>query len=272
MTTTAPTYTNFLYRFEAGAATHTFTAVSANQTYNSETYLPRGISHTSPTFGTNPQAAEIDVDASEALELAELFISGPPPYPIKLTIYEYDRVAQTATPYWRGWVVRSSFSLTASKLSLHCKTVWLYFERESFTDSLSSLSRYSIYDPRVGVDMESFRVGVTVTALNDQRDVLTVTGITDIDDYYTGGFIISPDRHVRTILKHETVAGNKRLTLNGAFPLFSLAVGFTADIYPGDDLLYATWANKFATQSNHGEAWGGWQYTPNVDPAVRGVI
>jgi hypothetical protein len=272
MPVTEPTSINFIYVFTAGSAMHRLTEVSGPQIFDGETVTPIQITHTAPKFSAEPGDAEIDVTINEDNPLADLFLDGPAPYPIKLMVYEYDREDDSTTPYYRGWVVRVPFRLTDSLMVLRCKSGWHWYERESLVDSLSALSRYSVYDPRSGVDIESLRVAVTVTALNDERDILTVTGITDIDGYFDGGMIVAPDRHKRTILQHVTESGNKRLYLNGAFSEFSIAANFTADIYPGDDLTYDTWANKFATETNNGEAWGGWQYMPNVDPAERGVI
>ena len=267
-----PEQINFLYRFETAGAAFTYTDIAENQDYNGETYQYIQIEHTSPTFSEDPEDAEIDITIHENNAVANLFVLGPPPYEIKIHIYEFDREAETVTDSYDGWVVRPSFDLQKSTVTFHCKTVWLFFERESFSDSLSALSRYSVYDPRSGVDIENYRVGITVTALNDQRDQLTVTGITEIDGWFRGGMIVAPDQDKRTIIEHETISGNKILTLSAAFPRFTLDVGFTADIYPGDDLTYDTWANKFGADTDNGEKFGGWQFTPNADPAIKGVI
>lgn len=268
MPITTPIETNFLYRFEAGSLVVGYNNVDRVQSYNGEDYNPIIIEHTAPTYSNEAGDAEIAVTLHEASELADLFLNGPAPYPIKLLISDYDRETDVATPYYRGWVVRVPFRLTSSLMVLHCKSVWHYYERQALSDSLSALSRYSVYDPRAGVDLELLRVPITITALNDQRDVLTVTGITEPDPWFRGGIIVAPNLDKRTILEH---VGNT-LTLNAAFPAFTLATGFTADIYPGDDLLYSTWANKFSAETNNGENWGGWDLMPSVDPAVRGVI
>ena len=274
MPVNATVETNFLYRFEAASVVHTFTNIDREQPYNGETYKADWpVDHANaPTFGSEAQEAEMDIAFAEGCLLSDLFINGPPPFPVTLRIYDYDRVTGVATPYYRGWVVRCSFSLTSSTVSFHCKSVWHFFERETFTSSLGALSRYLVFDPRADVDLESFRVPVTVDTLNDERDVLTVTGITQPDDWFKGGVIVAPNQDKRTILSHKTVGLTKQLTLSAAFPLFTLAAGFTADLYPGDDLTYATWANKFGSVTDNGEKWGGWQYTPNVDPSVKGVI
>lgn len=271
MSVTIPVQTNYVYRIEFGSSLELYTNVAEDQTVDSEVYRHIPIEHTSPTFSTEPQDSEIDLFIYENNPLTTLFSLGPPAYPIKLRIYEYDRVADVSAPRYRGWVIRPSFDLKGSKVGFRCKTVWHYYERESFTDSLSALSRYSIYDPRSGVDIEQFRVGITVASLNDERDTLIVTGITQPDDWFRGGLIVAPDRDMRTILSHKTVSGDKVLQLTSAFPQFTLDTAFTADIYPGDDLTYVTWANKFASVTNNGEAFGGWPYMPSVDPAVRGV-
>lgn len=264
---------DFLYRFTAGSSTYRFIKGAFPVTYNSELYEPQDkvvITHTLPTWSNEPQDAEIDVTITESIELAEVLLT-PPPYPIILNIFEYDHETEEVLHYYRGWVVRCQFSLTQSLIVLHLKTVWHFYERESLTDSLSALSRYSIYDPRSGVDFSALGVAVTVTALNDERDRLTVTGITQPVDWFKGGFIEAPNLDKRTILADVEEVSERRLYLNGGFPQFTLSAGFNATIYPGDDLTYATWANKFSSLTNNGEFWGGWEYTPNVDPAVRGV-
>lgn len=266
-----PAELNYLYRIVAGSVTLTFTAVDEIQEFDGEV-VPIQISHDLFTNSGEAEDLETDVELHEGSEIANLFIDGPPPYPVTVEIFEYDRDAETATSIYLGWVTRSNFELDRHVLSLHLKSLWHFFERESLSDSLSALSRYSVYDPRSGVDAESLKETITVTALNDERDALTVTGITQPVEWYKGGRIKAQNNDERTIIKHVIEGANERLYLSAAFPRFTLSAGFTADIYPGDDLTYETWANKFAAQTNNGEKHGGWQHTPNIDPAVRGVI
>lgn len=261
---------NFLYLFTAGSSSYGYCDIAELISHEGESYVPIQIQHTSPNYSERPEEAEIDITISESASLPQLFIN-PPPFSIKVQIYEYDFDSGIVTPYYRGWVVRAPFKLTDSVVELHCKSVFHYFERASLVDSLSALSRYSIYDPRAGVDMESLRTGVTVTALNDFRDVVTVTGVSQLDAFFTNGIMRAPDGDLRTILKHVTESGDVNLYLNAAFDRFTLDEGFSADLFPGDDLTYETWANKFATETNHGEKHGGWTHMPNVDPALRGV-
>lgn len=273
MPVTTPVKTNYLYRIEYSSNVLRWSGVAEDQLYDSEIYsfVVGGISHTSPRFSAEAQSAEIELLVHENNPLTTLFSLGPPPFRIKLIIYEFNRDTETATPRYRGWIVRPSFSLDESTVSFRCKSVWHFYERESFTDSLSALSRYSVFDPRSGVDIETLKETITVTAFNDLRDIITITGTAQSPPYYRGGLIIAPDRDMRTILEHELSGSDIFLTLSSAFNRFTLDEGFTADIYPGDDLLYDTWANKFASVTNNGEKFGGWPFMPDVDPAVRGV-
>lgn len=268
----APAKTNHLYRIAFGSSTERWTNIAEDQSFNGEPYTYKEVEHTRPKFSANPQDAEVTLSIYESNAVAELFTFGPPPFQVKLDIWEYDRSADSVTKQYHGWIIRPSFKLNDSIIDFRCKSVWHFFERESFSDSLSALSRYSIYDPRSGVDWQALRVGITVDVLNDERDILTVSGITEPDDWFKGGFIVAPDQDKRTILKHVTEGGLKKLYLAAAFPQFTLDTGFTADIYPGDDLVYSTWANKFGSVTNNGEKHGGWPYMPNIDPTVRGVI
>lgn len=272
MPITTPIQTNYLYLVEWASSIERWSNIGEDQTHDGETWREVLVEHTPPRFSSEPQDSEIDLTLHESNPLGVLFTFGPPPFQIKLRIYEYDRVNDISTPHYKGWIVRPSYDLEGNIVSFRCKTVWHFYERESFTESLSALSRYTIFDPRSGVDYEQFRVGITATEFNDLRDVIKVTGITEPDGHFDGGVIIAPDRDMRTILKHETIGPDKFLTLSSGFPRFTLDVGFTADIYPGDDRTYDTWANKFGSATNNGEKHGGWPYMPNVDPEVRGVI
>lgn len=261
----------FLYHFTAGSATYRFIHIDRALEHENESYTPVQITHTVPTWSEEPEDAEIDVTVKDSIDLNEVLLT-PPPYPIILNIYEW--LGGTVSHYYRGWVVRSRFKLQKSEgavIEMHLKTVWHFFERESLSDSLSPLSRYSIYDPRAGADISSLTQAVTAGTFNDQRDVLTITGATQPVPYFRGGVIEAPNLDKRTILEDELVGLDRQLTLNGGFPRSTLDTGFPALLYPGDDLLYSTWANKFASQTNNGESWGGWELMPNIDPAKRGV-
>lgn len=273
MPVNVPTKTNFLYRFELGSGrTYFYTNIAENQIFDGEEYLFTQIEHTEPVFSQDDEESEIDLtikstDNELSNPVADLFLLSPPPYEVKVQILEYDRVTDTVEVYYKGWIVRAPFDLEKRTVSFHLKTLWLFFERETFTDSLSALSRYSIFDPRSGVDVESLRVPVTVTAFNDFRDVLTVTGIAQADGWFDGGIFSTPDRDPRTILEHKTVGPNKQITISHPYPQAILDTGFSSDVYPGDDLTFETWSVKFGV----GTAFGGWPYMPNRDPAVGGV-
>lgn len=272
MPVNTPTKTNFLYQILLGSGrTYFYTNIAENQLYNGDDYQFIEIDHTEPVFSGDDEESEIDVTVKEVNPISDLFLLSPPPYEVKIKILEYDRDTDTAVDYYRGWIVRSGFNLEDSTVSFHLKTVWLFFERETFSDSLSALSRYSIFDPRSGVDVESLKIPITVTGFNNERDVLTVTGISDPDGWFDGGIFLTPDRDPRTILDHITVGADKKLTITHPYPQSILDVGFTAEIYPGDDLVYGTWAVKFGAQTFSGRAFGGWPFMPDRDPAVGGV-
>ena len=267
-----PSQFHYLYQIVAGSAIYTYNSVDVEQEFDGEEAIQIQVRHELFTNSGEAEDLETDVQIHKSAEIANHFLDGPPPYPVLVTIHEYDRDADTSTPIYLGWVTRSSFELDRHILSLHLKSLWHFFEREALSDSLSALSRYSVYDPRSGVDAEALKETITVTALNDERDVLTVTGITQPVEWYKGGRMKAQNNDERTIIKDEVIAADRFLTLAAALPRFTLSTGFTADIYPGDDLTYETWANKFAAETNNGEKHGGWQHTPNIDPAVRGVI
>ncbi len=258
---------NFLYRMDTDAGVFTYSGIGSKealvdataQTYDSEKYYPHLISHTQPTFSSDPTEADIDITVSEDNPVARMYLSHPPPYTCKVRIYEYDRNAASAEAHWAGTLLRVNFDLRG-KVTLRCRVGHL-FERETLSDSLAALSRYSIYDPRSGVDYEALKIVVTVTALNDWKDVITVTGVTNPPTWFKGGMMKAPDGDLRTIILQSgnDAAPPCQLTLNGAFPSTTLVVGSVVEIYPGDDLLHSTWDTKFSAGAKH----GGWAWMPN---------
>lgn len=104
MTVNAHAETNFLYVFETGSSTHRMADGSVDIVYQSETYTHRRVRHQSPRFSAEPEDGEIDIVLHDTNPLTDLFLSGPPAYPIIANVYEYDRIANVANPYYRGCV------------------------------------------------------------------------------------------------------------------------------------------------------------------------
>lgn len=100
---------------------------------------------------------------------------------------------------------------------------------------------------------------------------ITVSGLSQLNDYYRAGMIRLADRDMRTVDLALTSGGNKVLTLSRAFPSTSVQVGDTVEVFAGDDLTQETCSVKFGAATDSGAAWGGWKLTPNRDYARYGI-
>jgi hypothetical protein len=264
----------YLYRFADPSGASTYTNVAHGLTYAGEQYDFTSISHTPPTFSSDPSQARITVRMRDDLSVAMNYISHPPPFGIELRIWEVLAVSGLAVtevaPHWAGRIVRVAWRDSFRAAELTCKTQQeIHFGREALTESLNPLCRFHIGDGRCPVNIEDFKESVVVSAKSDDvsEPTVTVTGLAQVDAYYKGGMIRTPDNDWRTVEK--AVAGV--LTLNRAFPATSIQLSDTVDVFAGDDLTLETCSVLYGSATNSGEAWGGWKLTPNRDFTNDGI-
>jgi hypothetical protein len=273
----------FLYRFETPERVYKYANVAHAILYDGEEYTPLPIEHTRPTFSSDFSEARVTVTIKQDFAVALNYISHPPPYETRLYIYEITEAVpdnltnryevSSVEPYWKGKFVRTRWRDSFRKVEIHCKTLAdVYFDKESNNESLNPLCRFfpGGADGRCPVNWEDFKETVTVSAIGTDtvEPLVTVTGIGQIDGWYTAGIIRAPDGDLRTINLHES---GGILTLSAHFPASTLQVGDTVDLIAGDDLTFETCAVKFGSQTEQGAAHGGWQATPNRDPQASGV-
>jgi len=264
----------YLYKFEDNAAAYTYCNVAHGLTYGGEAYAPTSISHTPPTFSSDPSQSRITVRLRDDLSVALAYISHPPPFSTTLRIWEVLAVSGQAVTevaaHWKGQIVRLAWKDSFRAVELTCRTKQdVQFSRETFTESLNPLCRFHIGDGRCPVNIEDFKETVTVSAKSDDvsEPTVTVVGLAQVDSYYAGGMLRTPDNDWRTVEK--CVAGV--LTLSRAFPSTTLQLGDTVDVFAGDDLTQETCSVKFSAATDSGAAWGGWKLTPNRDYQKDGI-
>lgn len=269
----------FIYLFADSARNYPFSGVAHPVTYDGVDYLPlSSISHTPPTFSSDPSQARVTVRLRDSLDVAINYISHPPPSETSLRIYEVlateiDGNQLTATntrPHWSGKVVRVAWRDSFRAVEMICKTRQeIHFSRETNTESLNPLCRFHNGDGRCPVVIDDFKEVATVSAVSDDisEPTVTVTGLAQTDDYYKAGMIRLPDGDMRTV--DRAVSGV--LTLGRAFPATSVQVGDSVEVFAGDDLTQETCSVKFGTATDSGAAWGGWKLTPNRDYQKDGI-
>jgi uncharacterized phage protein (TIGR02218 family) len=268
----------YIYKFTDRDRDYLYTGVGHPLEYDG-IYAPIGISHSPPTFSSDPSQARVTVKLRDDLIVAMNYISHPPPSKTELRIWEVletvpsignSLLVTRVEPHWAGQIVRVAWRDGFRVADILCRTAHeIHFSRETNNESLNPLCRFHLGDGRCPVNIEDFKEQATVTNISDDisEPTVTVSGLSQADSYYAGGMVRTADFDWRTVL--QSVGGV--LTLSRAFPSTSIQDGDTVDVFAGDDLTFETCSVKFGAATNSGEAWGGWKLTPNRDYQKDGI-
>lgn len=273
----------YIYRFEDSLQAYPYCGVAHAIVYEGETYASVSVSHSAPTFSSDPSQARITVRMRDDLSVAMNYISHPPPYATELRIWEVlateingnQLLATEVDPHWKGQIVRVAWKDSFRAVEITCRTKQdIHFSRETNEESLNPLCRFHNGDGRCPVNIEDFKETAVVEAVSGDisEPTITVSGLAQTDDYYKAGMIRLTDTDMRTVDKAVTDSGDKVLTLSRAFPSTSVQVGDTVEVFAGDDLTHETCSVKFGSATENGAAWGGWKLTPNRDYQRYGIL
>lgn len=272
----------YIYRFADDLQAYPYCGVAHAIVYEGETYSPVSISHSAPTFSSDPSQARITVRMRDDLSVAMNYISHPPPYATELRIWEVlateidgnELLATEVDPHWKGQIVRVAWKDSFRAVEITCRTKQdIHFSRETNEESLNPLCRFHLGDGRCPVNIEDFKETAIVEAVSGDisEPTITVSGLAQTDEYYKAGMIRLADTDMRTVDKAVTDSGDKILTLSRAFPSTSVQIGDTVEVFAGDDLTHETCSVKFGAATEAGAAWGGWKLTPNRDYQRYGI-
>jgi hypothetical protein len=268
----------YAYKFTDASQSYWFSNVAHRLVLAGETYEPTSISHTPPTFSSDPSQARVQVRMRDDLAMAINYVSHPPPTTTELTIYEVLATTPsgntlTVTEYadhWRGQIVRIAWRDSFRAVEMTCKTKQdIHFAREAMVESLNPLCRFHVGDGRCPVNIEDFKETAVVVDVGDDvsEPTVEVSGLSHIDTYYKAGMIRLADGDMRMV----ELAASGVLTLNRAFPSTSVQVGDSVEVFAGDDLTQETCTVVYGAQTDSGAAWGGWKLTPNRDYQKDGI-
>jgi hypothetical protein len=268
----------YIYLFEDASQQYAYSGVAHTVIHNDIEYLPVSISHSAPTFSSDPSQARVSVRLRDDLTVAMSYISHPPPFKTSLRIWEVlateidgnTLIATEVDPHWAGRIMRIAWRDSFRSVEMTCKTQQeIHFSRETNVESLNPLCRFHVGDGRCPVNIEDFKEAATVSGKSEDisEPTITVTGLAQIDSYYVPGMVRLADGDMRQI----EAAASGVLTLSRAFPSSSVQIGDTVEVFAGDDLTQETCSVKFGAATNSGEAWGGWKLTPNRDYQRDGI-
>lgn len=234
------------YKFIVGDTTYRYTAgpvpLTLSDVLNPDAdgeYLPTSIECGPVAHEREAGASRITITVPRDNPIAVLFIQFIPDIAISAFVYrrhetdEFERVVTWVT----GTVRQCEFK--ESKAFLTIETPKAKLQRLGLYQKYQLVCQLATYSPRCGVDREDFKDTGTVAAIDGL--VVTITGLAHEADenWYTGGYILTPAGSHRFIEAHDGDELTLMLTAS------DLEVGQVVDVFAGDDHTHTTCRTKF---------------------------
>ena len=155
-----------------------------------------------------------------------------PEVPIAVTIFKDDN------PFWKGRVV--SVDATEKAVKITCDAVYSIVARSGRQARMNLLCRHTIYSDNCGVIQSAWVSSYTTTA---SSSTLTITGLTEADNYFNGGIAEMEGQKRHIILQTGTTVKLARS--------FTGTLTGTINLYPGCALTEAA-CTGFSNLPSHG--------------------
>lgn len=180
---------------------------------------------------------------------------------LKRTLQEniFVYITRGSTNIWAGRVLKTYY--TGEDIKIECGTFFEQTKREGLQSTISYFCRFRVYSTQCGLAKASNKF--TYSGVTADASVITVSGITEVDDFFNNG-IAEMSGQVRGILQQTGTT----VILDTAF--IGTLTG-SIDLYPGCPLTLDACTNKFNTD-NH-VRFGGFKYIPLKNPfSPRGLL
>ena len=250
-----------LYRIVMGSNVWTITSADTEQTYDagsgSETYVPTAMGRGGYEQKNELSKASIEVNLPIDHELAISLLTSYNEQIISLTVFRKEGAVVGVS--WKGRL--ASIKPSDTKLTLVCESIFTSLRRPGLRARFQKSCRHALYGRGCTLDPEDFADAGTATALS--ATVITVTEASgQVDGYYTGGMLRSPDNSLAYIIDHtgdqitlQRVPYNITTSAAAGFP-------FAVTLYPGCDHTRLTCRDKFSNGLNY----GGFDWIPSKNP------
>lgn len=265
---------NNTYRWTSAPKTVTATIDSADYDFSH----PRGGISIGNDPLESPDAGRtgIDIVVSPLNPIVRAHRGFPPPGNIEATIYRQNEIGGEVFLVWKGVVVETPINHEVDESGeaksfgiIRCQhIVELISGSEGLSEKWAPTCPFMTYHFPCPAQLTNHTTAVTVTAINTEEFTVEVSGITQINGWFTAGVFQAPNGDLRFILDHT---GNT-LTLQQNFPSTTLKVGDGAVLVDGDDHLYQTCRDKFGAETGNGAAFGGNHLQANRNPHEIGRL
>lgn len=248
----------FLYRFVGPLTSHYWTnapltVIASINSVATTFHHPRGgISHDNPTESSDAGRSGLEISVSHRNPIIRAYREFPPPGDIDVTVWRQNEIDGEVFQIWSGIVVETP--IDGSMGTIRCQHIAeLVSGSEGLNEKWAPTCPFMTYQHPCPALISNHSTSVVVTDIDTENFTVTVTGITQIDQWFSAGVFATANGDKRFILDHTGGV----LTLIQNFPLSSLRIGDTATLIDGDDHLYQTCRDKFGTETGSGDAFGG---------------
>jgi uncharacterized phage protein (TIGR02218 family) len=263
----------YLYEFRLATPTPIvwrYTSFDDDVLSNGNPFLSGSITHGSLRKSAKGGREEVTIEAFyEFGHPLSLFVPVPLAKQMEVTIYETTLGdPDTTTVLFSGFVIKAPFENDTQKAQ--CSSALDFLGSKILAHTYGPVCPYGVGEPGTcKVDMEAFRVAVTISQISGNVLELTGDDLADkLEDWFSLGWIETGDAgtfEIRSILKSTADAGDDTILVILDAPLALAAVNQAADIFPGCDGLKPTCRGKFGNFVN----WGG-NNAPDENPTVHG--
>ena len=264
----------FLYRFAGPLVTFYWTnapvAVTATIDAVATTFFhPRGgiAPANDPTESPDAGKSGLDIAVAHTNPIIRAHREFPPPGDITVDVWRQNEIGGAVFHVWGGVVVETP--IDGSIGTIRCMHIAeLVAGSEGLNEKWAPTCPFMTYQFPCPALVSNHSTSVTVTTIDTENFTVTVTGIVQVDGWFTAGVFAAANGDKRFILDHTGGV----LTLVQNFPTSSLRVGDTATLIDGDDHLYETCSVKFGAETGSGAAFGGNHIQANKNPHAIGRL
>lgn len=263
----------FLYQFAMPNGVYNWTSapltvIATIDSVSTQFLHPRGgISHNSPTMSTQADRGNLEITVSHRNPIIRAHREFPPPGDTSVTVWRQNELGGDVFQIWSGIVVETP--INGSTGIIRCQHIAAVVAgSEGLSEKWAPPCPFMTYHHPCPAQVVNHSTAVVVTDIDTDNMTITVTGITQIDNWFNAGVIAVANGDKRFILDHT----GDVLTLLQNFPASSLKVGDDATLIDGDDHLYQTCRDKFGGETDNGAAFGGNHLQANQNPHAIGRI
>lgn len=264
-----------LYKFANARNTWRYTSSTEITSYLDETYNLEAIVRRNVRQSTNLDKADLLVTIPRTSSLVKDYLRRMPATPYWLTLFRL-HASETGDvkQLWQGRIMTIKLQPTGELAEVKLESIITAQNRLGLQPEFQALCNHHLYDGigcPVLASNHARAASVTAIGTGLNRDQITVSGLEIFpDEHFEAGFVEISDGDQRDVVKWNQATGV--LTLDRAFSALDLQADDPVTVYDGCKHRWIEdCVGKFGTETNNGEAHGGFPTPAERSPFKAGV-